>query len=201
MPIQKNGLKADRGRSYREIERIAARWRQELGYAPLAAFDARQFFEFEVANLKLATRDGEIDVLNHVQPCSEEGLTLWNTDDSQLELILSEVSYRDLQDGMSRPRFTVCHEFGHAVLHTDELVRLAGLSIERQAAMYREREHSKCYDSEWQANAFAAAILMPAEGVSLLESKYGYVSEDLVADQFLTSILAARYRLESMTKV
>ena len=201
MLTPKNGLKADKGRSYREIERIAARWRQQLGYAPLAAFDAKHFFEFEVASLKLTTRDGEIDVFNHVQPCSEEGLTRWDTDESQLELILSEASYRDLQDGLSRPRFTVCHEFGHAVLHTNELVRLAGLSIERQAAMYRAREHSKCYDSEWQANAFAAAMLMPAEGVILLESRYGYVNEDLVADNFVTSTLAARYRLESMTKV
>ena len=78
---------------------------------------------------------------------------------------------------------------------------MAGMTISRQAAMYRKREHQIPYDSEWQANAFAAALLMPAEGVRWMESKYGYVSEDLIANHFGTSLIAAQYRMESMSKL
>jgi hypothetical protein len=201
MSEPKNGLKADKGRSYREIEHIAGRWRQRLGYSSMEQFDAYRFFEFQIEGLTLSTHTGDVPLFNHVQPCAEEGLTRWDLDEERLEMILSESSYRDLQDGLARPRFTICHEFGHAVLHTNELVRLAGLTIERQAAMYRSREHAKCFDSEWQANAFAAAILMPSEGIQLLEDTYGFVGEDLIADHFGTSVVAARYRLESMAKL
>lgn len=201
MQAPKNGLKADKGRSYREIEHVAGRWRRQLGYEPLQSFDAARFFEFEMGDIQLPTRNGQVELYNHVQSCAEEGLTRWDQDEQRLEMVLSEGSYVDLNNGLARPKFTVCHEFGHAVLHTDELVRLAGLTIARQAAMYREREHSKCYDSEWQANAFAAAILMPAEGIRILEEKYDYVGEDLIAQHFETSIQAARYRLESIKRL
>ena len=48
-----------------------------------------------------------------------------------------------------RDRFTICHEIGHAILHTPDRVEFARGEI----PAYR--------DSEWQANRFAAALLAP----------------------------------------
>ncbi|MEH3063662.1 MAG: ImmA/IrrE family metallo-endopeptidase [Methylobacterium radiotolerans] len=67
--------------------------------------------------------------------------------------------YEGLIAGRGRDRFTACHEVGHAVLHGGRLNRLApGV----KPAPYR--------DPEWQANAFAGALLMPAHMMAVAES-------------------------------
>jgi hypothetical protein len=51
-----------------------------------------------------------------------------------------------------RDLFTVCHEIGHILLHSNDTVSFA-----------RENEHVKTYENpEWQANTFAAEFLAPA---------------------------------------
>ena len=67
-----------------------------------------------------------------------------------------------------------------------------------QAALHREKEYPRYFDSEWQANAFAAALLMPAVGVRALEEKFGYLSDDLIADHFHVSLEAAGYRIDNL---
>jgi Zn-dependent peptidase ImmA (M78 family) len=60
----------------------------------------------------------------------------------------------DVYDGAvlhhPRHRFTLSHEAGHAVMHIGTLNRMAPSA---SVATYR--------DPEWQANSFAAALLMP----------------------------------------
>ena len=50
---------------------------------------------------------------------------------------------------MSKHRFTLCHEFGHWLLHQPENVSFARGDIPK----YR--------DPEWQANVFAAELMVP----------------------------------------
>lgn len=83
------------------------------------------------------------------------------------EIIISETVYTDAYNGDPRSRFTIAHELGHAVLHTP----LDGFAIGKDACAYKE----SYYNSEWQANTFAAELLIPtstllhliSEGVSI----------------------------------
>ena len=50
---------------------------------------------------------------------------------------------------MSKHRFTLCHEFGHWLLHQPENVSFARGDIPKYS------------DPEWQANVFAAELMVP----------------------------------------
>jgi len=61
-----------------------------------------------------------------------------------------------------RARFTVCHEIGHALLHTDQLENIT-IEESRSLKLCRQKEDIPSYRSaDWQAEAFASALLMPA---------------------------------------
>jgi Zn-dependent peptidase ImmA (M78 family) len=89
---------------------------------------------------------------------------------------------------------------GHCILHTDQLIRLAQMPTNQQTAFHRGRTGHKPYeDTEWQANAFASALLMPARGIASLERERGYLDASLIVDRFGVSLEAAGYRLDSFT--
>jgi Zn-dependent peptidase ImmA (M78 family)/transcriptional regulator with XRE-family HTH domain len=70
-------------------------------------------------------------------------------------IMLREDVYDAACSGQGRARFTVCHEFGHFLLH-------------RKIVMARSRqEHHHVYrDSEWQADFFAGCILLSKKHLS-----------------------------------
>ncbi|XDD49664.1 ImmA/IrrE family metallo-endopeptidase [Leptospira sp. WS92.C1] len=86
-----------------------------------------------------------------------------------------------------RNRFTLAHELGHYFLHSEEGKKL----------IYAARRGST--KTEWQANWFAAAFLMPKEEFLNTLSKF---NEDLdfVAAHFLVSRKAADVRYTSLFK-
>jgi len=68
----------------------------------------------------------------------------------------------------------------------------------QQAALHRDRVgHKPFQDTEWQANAFASALLMPAHGIAAIERDYGILNADLIVEQFKVSREAAGYRLNT----
>jgi len=201
MQKEKTGVKAAKGRSYRELESIAAYWRTKLGYDMISRFDALDFFDNQLGDLQIRGPHGMVDVVEHIGHCSQEGLTRYDADHERLEVVLSQDTHESLKESGVRARFTTCHEFGHAVLHVGELILLAGMPLVGQAAMHRQREYPRYYDSEWQANAFAAALLMPERGVRSLETKHGFLSDDLIADHFHVSLEAAGYRIAALDKL
>lgn len=68
-------------------------------------------------------------------------------------IYLREDVYEGVVEGRGRDRFTACHELGHLVLHDGV-----------EARFHRSSSRLKPYlDSEWQANTFAGAILMPED--------------------------------------
>ena len=73
----------------------------------------------------------------------------------EMRMILREDVYRGARKDAGRDRFTVAHELGHLALH-----RLSGL------AKRLPTEVLAFENSEWQADAFAGALLMPAELVA-----------------------------------
>ncbi len=78
-----------------------------------------------------------------------------------------------------RARFTVAHEIGHLFLHE-------GFALARGANRHQHYE-----DSEWQADTFAAELLMPSEEC------LGLTIEEIQA-KFLVGYKAAKYKFESL---
>lgn len=197
MPQQPlRGICADRKRSYFSIEQDAGNLRRLLQLEPLVRFDARSFYDEVLPDSTVACRSGIITLREAVEECVQEGLTRWNADAGVIEVVLSGETYDSLQRDHVRARSTVAHELGHAYLHTDQIIGLAGMSLTSQVALHRERSsHQACEDTEWQANAFASALLVPAEGVQRLFLRLNRHSESEIAEQFGVSMELAHYRI------
>ena len=193
-----SGVRADHGYSYQELERIAAGVRIQLEYTPTEAIDTLLLFDgldIEVQDetgRAIPIRGGVVE-LN-----GSEGYAKYDRDRRIIEILASPKIYDWLEKGYPRGGYFVAHELGHCLLHTDQLVRLAKMPKAQQAALHRggqEVEHEAYQDTEWQANAFAAALLMPARGLLALE-ECGELSPAAIAEHFHVSDEAATYRLE-----
>lgn len=68
-------------------------------------------------------------------------------------MTIRESTYEGSARNNPRDRFTLCHELGHYLLH-----RAKNISYMRS-----DRELKKFMDPEWQANTFAAELLVPEE--------------------------------------
>jgi hypothetical protein len=190
------GIRADRKESYHSIEQSATALRKLLGLGPLGRFDARQFFDQIVPEMTVECQTGRITLREAIEDCPQEGLTRWDADSGVLEFVLSGPTYDLLQEDHVRARSTVAHECGHACLHTDQIIRLGGMSLISQVAFHRERNPHQAYeDTEWQANAFAGSLLMPAEGVLKLFTRLGRLNESAITETFGVSLESATYRI------
>ena len=193
------GVRADHGYSYRKLEQVAARVRDLLDYSPTEAINTLLLFD----GLDIEVRDGTgRDIPIHgavIELNGSEGFAKYDGDRRVIEILASPEAYNWLETGHPRGGFFVAHELGHCLLHTDQLVRLAQMPKAKQAALHRGGEevgHKTYRDTEWQANAFAGALLMPAQGLLILEQEHGELSPDIIVEHFHISAEAAGYRLE-----
>ena len=193
------GVRADCGYSYRELEKAAAHVRDSLDYSPTEAINTLLLFD----GLDIEVQDGtgqDIPIRGAVIELNgSEGFAKYDGDRHVIEILASPQTYDWLETGHPRGGFFVAHELGHCLLHTDQLVRLAQMPKAKQAALHRGGEevgHETYRDTEWQANAFASALLMPAQGLLILEQEHGELSPDIVVEHFHVSAEAAGYRLE-----
>jgi hypothetical protein len=190
------GIRADRKASYYSIEQMAGTLRRMLKLNPLDQFDALKFFDDVIPDMTVQCRAGTIRLCEALDEFEEEGRTKWDGDAGRIEIALTGKTYSMLQDGHPRARYTVAHETGHACLHTDQVIRLGDMSISSHLALHRNRiPHEALQDTEWQANAFGSALLMPAEGVQRLISRLGRESAFDLTEAFGVSLQAATYRL------
>ena len=193
------GVRADRGYSYRKLEMIAAYVRGRLDYSPTEAINTLLLFD----GLDIEVRDGtgrDIPIRGSVIELNgSEGFAKYDSDRRVIEILASPETYDWLETGHPRGGFFVAHELGHCLLHTDQLVRLAQMPKAKQAALHRGGEevgHEAYQDTEWQANAFAGALLMPARGLMILEQEHGELSPATIVEHFHVSAEAAGYRLD-----
>ncbi|WP_313553285.1 ImmA/IrrE family metallo-endopeptidase [Stutzerimonas nitrititolerans] len=115
---------------------------------------------------------------------SNHGLTI----PSENTILLREDVYEGLYGGVGRDRFTAAHEIGHYIMHRNVPIRF-----------HRSAARLKPYmDSEWQANRFAGALLMPEEKLKKCSSltevtqRFG-VSRDAAAVQ--NRVLAKKQKM------
>ena len=199
MPQELSGVRADRGRSYQNLEKIAANVRERLNCPPTEAINTLRLFD----GLPMTVNDKTGPVIpvrgSVIELNDSEGYSKYDREHRVIEILASPTTYEWLENGYPRGRYFVAHELGHCLLHTDQLVRLAQMPKVQQAALHRGGQvvgHETYQDTEWQANAFAGALLMPARGLLVLEQKRGKLSPAIIAEHFHVSAEAAGYRLE-----
>lgn len=195
------GVRADHPFSYRKLEKRAAYVRQRLGMSPHEAVAPLKLFEC-LDDITIERRSGKLLPLRHgvISIEDSEGYAKYDKERGILEVLASEETYYRLEQGHPRGTYFVAHELGHCVLHTEQLVRLAQIPATQLAGLHRARiEHKPYQDTEWQANAFAGALLMPAAGLFALERKFGLLTVTDVANGFGVSQEAAGYRIQLYT--
>lgn len=79
-------------------------------------------------------------------------------------VLVNEATYRGVVGGNGRSRFTMCHEAYHGLAHRNQIRNV--LIDTGELALYRRSELPPAVDPEWQANVFAASILMPWPAVA-----------------------------------
>lgn len=106
------------------------------------------------------------------------------------------IAYNQNQ-GKKRSRFTIAHELGHFLLHSKN----KSLFVDKnKSIMYRNSESSTGeFLKEREANAFAAALLMPSP---LIQKEIDHLSgDDIVeklASKFNVSTQAMSFRLSNL---
>lgn len=98
---------------------------------------------------------------------------------------IREDIYEGACNGNGRDRFTLAHELGHYLLHNKDNVNLARRDSEIPSKIYE--------NSEWQADTFAAELLMP---YNLIDTDNVYD----IAEEYGVSISAASIRAKKIYK-
>jgi hypothetical protein len=191
------GLPTGRGLSYREIERAASGMRRVLGIPekamiPLGTrlFESLEQYQCEVdGNSYSLSYSVSTVVLTEAQAAMD-------VENGDLVVILSEETYGGLEQDDPRARFSLCHELGHVRFHVPELMKLSRMPHTDTALLRgRVQPHAAYEDTEWQANAFAAALLMPAAALRDLE-RAGRLNSGIVRREFGVSFTAAETRVD-----
>lgn len=188
---------ADRSRSYADAEGEARRARQRLGFDAEEPLPSVLLFERvdqmkTGTDLNTATKYRVDDLLDGV-----EGETRYDRKDRLIEVVLSESTFENLESDQPRARFSLAHEIGHAVQHYEEITRRSKLPHYTAAALLRGQYNylRPFEDVEWQADAFGAALLMPAQSLWKLECA-GQLSVDEICRRFVVSTRAAAKRIQ-----
>lgn len=154
-----------------DVERKAADVRRALSIDPLLPLPGIALFE-GIGRYHIELKKQWIGLTYAVTqelPDNALACAIYDEAAAEISIVLTASSYRELERNDGRARFSVAHEIGHAVMHADKLVQLNRIDHGRRTMMRSDSEATPPYmDSEWQANRFAAALLMPAPGLEFL---------------------------------
>ncbi|WP_430454928.1 ImmA/IrrE family metallo-endopeptidase [Rheinheimera sp.] len=123
-----------------------------------------------------------------VEDC-ELGDDLAQTFPDRLQIKVRNSVYEGAESGNGMDRFTLAHELGHLFMHRN-------LSSYARSGKTDERldEHKVYEDSEWQADCFAAELLMPFDEVAKCKNA------DEVCKKFGVSMKSAEVRFDKVNK-
>lgn len=125
--------------------------------------------------------DFTLEVREEAEMGSAHGLTF----PESAEIWLRADVYQGVLEEQGRDRFTLAHELGHLLLHN-------GIGMARSMKMPSELKPYE--NSEWQANTFAGALLIPVAVAQRLRSEFE------LADACGVSFDAARVRLAGLRR-
>ncbi len=140
--------------SREDLTRLAHLVHQISGYKGVGPFPIMRFVELVLPEIY---EDFELQVLRP----RELGEKLGETYPSRHLIRLRQDIYDTAVDGQPLARMTVAHETGHLLVHNNIPIALARKQATKSIPAYRS--------SEWQANAFGGALLMPADKIIRLE--------------------------------
>jgi IrrE N-terminal-like domain len=166
------GLKADRGHSYISLEKEAVALRRMFKIdldRPIDGVALWNAIPYRLVS-RVAGCAYHVDVDIRPLDNGRIGQACWDSAIGKFLISLTEDSYRRLELGQV---WDLIHEIMHVRLHPRLLQRLK--SSEYLEKAYNERflkhSHRSSRDTEWQANAGAAAVIMPAIGICKLEQR------------------------------
>jgi hypothetical protein len=196
---RQHGFRA-RPLSYSTIEQYASRARSAL--LPAAsltdAISGVNLFE-DLHQLQIENHGVVLQVNYAVNelPAGLEGIATFDSDREEILITLCPSTYSSLEHSVPRALFCLCHELGHVCVHTQKLVELSRIPHD-VAALHRGEvpSHRIFEDTEWQANAFAAAFLMPGAGLAELEARGITLTAQEIVRRYNVSFDAARIRLD-----
>ena len=172
--IKKQGFKVS-PRSIKEIRNIANVF---VKHSKVKSFPIMHVLEIVLPKLY---ENFSLEIVDDAKMGDNHGLTLPNENIIKLKASV----YLGACNCNGRDRYTVAHEIGHLILHRGDAIKFA----------YNENANIRIFeDSEWQANTFAAELLMPFD----LVKEYNSV-DDIVRD-FDVSREAAEIRLERIRR-
>ena len=160
------------------IQKLASGFRSKiLGVTPNCLLDLAYHLEFTLPQLGLEWSVVENHIMSDVEAA---------TNPDSLTILIREDIYNALHDPLSslhsRARFTVAHEIGHLIMHE-------GVALARSNGI----PHKFYEDSEWQADAFAAELLMPTDGCMGM-------SAEAIKLRFGVSLPAAQAKFNALNK-
>lgn len=154
-------------RSRKNIRDLASAIRQAYGLEDTKAFPIVQFLEYVFPD--------SYDIISDEEMGDCDGKTY----PEKNLILLKESVYNDACCGNPRDRFTIAHEIGHLFLHGNESISYA-----------RTDKKIKAYENpEWQANTFAAELLIPINPIKNL-------SPIEIANKYKVSVSAATIQLK-----
>lgn len=139
-------------RTERQIEQLTKAVRRELGVGSGERLAMQPVLEFALDDM---VPGAYFKVANDSEMPGAEGRTDWH----QPVITIAASTYANLKKSDPRARMTVAHELGHLLMHTQQPV-----------FHYRSKAKDCHVDPEWQANYFAAALLMPADSFRKLST-------------------------------
>lgn len=124
------------------------------------------------------------DFIFVVETKEEMGDNLGLTDVKENKIKIREDVYDNACNGNGRDLFTIAHEVGHLLLHSEQNI---------QQLARTNNEPIKPYENpEWQADTFAAELLMPRGKITEYDTAFS------VASRFGVSYTAAKVRLSKL---
>lgn len=198
------GYKADQGLNYATIEHVMKSVRAFLSPNtwPHEPLDMLRIFErLHEHRVRVINRDVRLNWGLAPLPKGVEGRCRYDEEDEAIVVELSPETYEALENGQPRAVTTVAHEIAHCFFHTEQLVRISQIPHAQMAlARAAGPPHRHFEDTEWQANAGAAALTMPAAGLQYLERQYGQLTASMIQKTFGVSASAATTRLKCFTE-
>lgn len=167
-------------RSIKDIRSLALQLRKNIGC------DDPEFKEFPIVEfLELILPKIEKDFILCVLEKEEMGDIhgLAHPEENYIEV--RQDVYNRAVKGFGRDRFTLAHELGHYLMHGKENVQLARIGDNKQIKAYQ--------NPEWQADTFAAELLMP---ITLIDTSNPYE----ISEKFGVSLKAAEIRVKKIYK-